>query len=437
MFHGGDSRLPFPEIALAQQKFQETSFMSFKREEEGGFVAPLNQIVNVAICKIHVNTLIRQIQSVLNDSEKNEHEKFVETCRLIDQSLKDKTLKDPLTDTFCQLFNKEVLEFFCQEIKKIIKKNKSELLLRLENLYKRLAGQMIQPSPLRDLLVDLKEVTQRCAEKNRWPVPTGIKQLNDLLSCLDWIEDEDLPKILRDCTSVVTERLKCSYLIRDPLTFFLYRNFYPILASVSGISFDVISREISGANEYALGKRKETSNVLSYLYLWFLELKNDLNAEYLNSKGKTLGFFANKPPDGVYRLRISLNNLPVNLPVADESQILLIRIFMQIKEILLEKAVFSKMRSFRDPEVKALYQRLHAQIQILYTALSESDKEVFRAVIKIEENSEETMARLAIPKGYAILSNPEKMGDELEKMLKLFEPVANEDTLQEQPSCSR
>jgi hypothetical protein len=427
--------LPFPENALVQQKIQETSFMPLNRDESG-FVEPLNQIVNVAISKIHVHTLIRQIQIVLKDAEKNEHEKFVETCYLIDKSVKNKTLKDPLCNTFCQLFNREILVFFCQEIKKVIKKNESELLTRLENLYKILTGQQIKPSPLRDLLVDLKEMAQRCAEKTYWPVPTGIKQLNDLLISLDWIEDEVLPKVLRACAKVIVERLQRPYLARDSFTFFLYRNFYPILSSVLGISFDVINRKISCASESALEKRKQTTNAFTHLYLWLLALKTDINAAYLDNKGKTLGIFANKPPDGVYRLRISLNKLPANLPIADESKILLIKIFMQIKEILLEKAVFSKLRSFRAPEVSAFYQRQHRQIQTLYSALSESDKEMFYVVNKIETDVEETMARLAIPKGYAILSDPEKISDALEKMLRLCEPAANKDVFSSQPGCS-
>ncbi len=419
LFHGGDFRLPFSDTTFLQQE-QETSFTSLNQEEECGFVEPLNRIVNVAISKVHVHTFIRQIQIVLNDSEKSEQEKFVETCQLIDKALKNKTLKDPLCSTFCQLFNKEVLDFFCQEIKKVFKQNKNELLTRLENLYKRLAGQMIKPSPLRDLLIDLKEMTRRYTEKTHWSVPTGIKQLNDLLSSLDWTEDEALPKILRDCTKIIARRLKCSYLTRDPFTFFLYRNFHPILSSVSRVSFEAINGKISCASASAIGKCRQVTQALTHLYLWFLALKSDINAAYLDNKGKTLGIFANKPPDGIYRLRMCLNKLSTHFSVDDESEILLIKIFMQIKEILLEKAVFSKMRSFRAPEISAFYQCRHSQIENIYNELSESDKEVFCAVNNIEADCKETKIRLAIPKGYAILSNPEKMSDALEKMRKLY-----------------
>lgn len=434
-------RLPLPETRTEYQAIKNKRPLVFfspiaNVENERGLLAPLNEIVGMAIWKVHTNTLIRKIQILLKDSGKSEHEKFIETCQMIDKARKDKTLSDPLCDTFCKLFEKEILNFFCQEIKKIINKNKSEWLTCLENIYRWLIEPRIKPSPLRDLLIDLKKVAQDCAEKNRWPVPSGVKQLNDLLNHLDWIEDENLPKILSDCRKVIAERLKFSYLTRDPFTFFLYRNFYPILSSAKGATFDVICREISGASEFALEKRKKTRNTLTNLHVWLLELKNDISVEDLNKKGKTLGIFPNKPPDGVYRLRIILNKLPINLPATDESQVLLIKIFFQISEILFEKVVFSKMRSFRDPEVKALYQRLHAQIQRLCAVLSEPDKEVFCAIHQTDESEEETLLRLAVPKGYSILSNPEKMGDELEKVLKLFASAANEVVSHEQPSCA-
>ncbi|MES2142436.1 MAG: hypothetical protein V4471_06125 [Pseudomonadota bacterium] len=403
--------MPLSDTVIWNKKSEEVS-ITFSRlpkvDSEDRLCASLNQIANLAIWKLHANKLIKQIQILLKDSRKDDCKKFVEICQVIDEVLNTNRLNDPLATDFCVLFKKEILDFIWQEIESTIKKSSTELQARLEELAKKFSGENLKPSPLRDLLNELKEVTERCARKNRWPVPTGVRKLLNLLGSLDWKKDEELPQLLSSCSQVIAERLKYSYLMRDELTYFLYRNFYFILTKVSGESFEIICEKINFFNELSLQKCTETNNVFTSLYLYLLEIKGKLNSEQWNNKGKTLGIFANKLPDGIYRLRMSFNKLPENLSMKDEDQIQLIKIFMQINEILFEKVASSATRDFRAVEVGEFYKDLYKQIQAIYNALSQQDREVF-CVVYGEANDKKARDILAIPKGYALLSNPENL----------------------------
>ena len=350
---------------------------------------------------------------MLKNPRKDDCKKFVEISQIIDQALNTNRFNDSLSTEFCRVFKKEILDFIWQEIKNTVKKSSTELQTRLEELAKKFNGEYLKSSPLRDLLNELKEVTERCARKNRWPVPTGVKQLINLLSSVDWKKDEELPQLLSRCSQVIAERVKYSYLVRDEFAYFLYRNFYSILTKVSGEAFESICEKINSLNELALQKCTETNNAFTCLYLFLVEIKEKLSSEQWNNKGKTLGIFANKLPNGIYRLRMSFNKFPASLPMNDVNQIQLIKVFMQINEILFEKVIASATRNFRAVQVGEFYKDLYRQIQTIYSAISLQDREMF-CVVHGEVEDKEAIDILAIPKGYALLSNPENV-------LKLFE----------------
>jgi hypothetical protein len=269
-----------------------------------------------------------------------------------------------------------------------------------------LNNKALKVSPLRDLLDELKVVTERCASKNRWSVPTGVEKLLKLLSGLNWKKDEELPQLLKKCHEVIAERVNGYwYLERDEFTYFLYKNFYPIFKKISEESFEAICEKINVLSDLAGRKYEEANQAFTHLYQCLLEIKGSANSEQWNNKGKTLGIFANKLPDGISCLRMSFNKFPVRLPLKDDDKLQLIKIFMQIKEILSKKVLYSKDRPFRAAEVAEFYEDLYSKIQTIYNVLSKDDKEIF-CVVHGEENLERVSDILAIPKGYALLSHP-------------------------------
>jgi hypothetical protein len=413
-------------------------------QKDSEFLEPLNRILTIATEKIQASQFIEPMQILLRDSASGDNEKFLWICHLINQGYRSKAnIKSPLRanalsselayHNFCKLFNREVLDFFSKEIKNILQEKHAEIMVRLENVYKWLDGQMVKPSPLRDLLSELKNITQCCAKKNRWPVPTGIKRLGSLLENLDWLEDEELPQLLKDCMQAIGERINYFYLYRDNFTYFLYRNFYLILSEVSANSFAEVAGKIACFRESAIASVEKSKDAFAKLYACLSQLKNYLSAPRFNTKGKTLGIFANKPPDGIHYLRMYLNQLPADATAArDEDQVRLIKIFMQIKAILAQKVNPAEKKIFRDAEVNALYENLHKQIECIYTALSVQDQEVFLVTgMELEKRDLDLTANLAIPQGCALLWHGEKIYSplaEMENMLQTLLQSSNQQT---------
>lgn len=401
----------------------------------------LNQVVEQAIWKIgygqsiwriRKQRLVNQINFFLKDPKEENFTKFLEVCLEIDRAVKLNDLSASVTDKFCNLIKTEALDFVWQEIKTRIRINSSEILIRFRRIAQWLNKENIKPSPLRDLLNELKNVALYCARKNQWPIPTGVNKILNLLRELAWKKDEELPQLLNDCHRVIIERLKYSYIVRDETTYFLYRNFNFILTRVSDNNFDIIVKKINSLNEFLLEKRKEETNVFINFHLFLLEVKGKVDMEHWNNKGKTLGIFSNKPPDGIWRLRRSFNKFPANLPFNNEDKIQIIKIFMQIKEILTEKKL-STERPFRDTAAKEFYRVLGEKIQAIYKPLSIEDSDLFCVVDLKEGNNKEIVDSLAIPQGYVILSNPENIHSVLDKIGELFEP---DKAIGSQPSCS-
>lgn len=417
--------MPLSDTAVWNRDEEKVSITHLPTVSANDLCASLNRIADLAIWKIHTNKLIKKIQVLLN-SDKDAYEKFISISPIVEEELSSNRLNNPLSAEFCRLFKKEILDFIWPEIKNTVKKNSTELQARLEDIAKRFTIDNLKASPLRDLLNELKDNSKRCAKRNRCPVPTGVKQLLNVLSSLDWKKDQELPQLLTSCIEIIAERLKYSYLMRDEFTYFLYRNFYSILKEVSGASFEIICRKINFLNKLALQKRKDTNEVFTSLYYFLLEIKETLSSEQWNDKGKILGIFSNKVPDGIYRLKLSFNKLPTSLPLKDEDQIVLIKIFMQINNILFEKVVYSGARPFRVAEVDEFYKDLYRKVQTIYNALSPQDREMFCSVHD-EANDLEAKSILAIPKGYALLSNPEY----LMRQFKLVSELPNPN-----PGCS-
>lgn len=418
--------MPLSDTVVWNRDDEKVSITHLPTVDVNELCASLNRIADLAIWKLHANKLIKRIKPLLSESGKDDYEKFVLICQIVDEALSTNRLNNPLSAEFCRLFKKEILDFIWQEIKNTIKKSSRDLQARLEDIAKRFNGDNLKLSPLRDLLNELKDTAKRCAKRNRWPVPTGVKKLLNILSALDWKKDEELPQLLSSCIEVIAERRKYSYLMRDEFTYFLYRNFYCILIEVSGASFESICRKINFLNELALQKRKDTNDVFTSLYHFLLEIKERLSSEQWNDKGKILGIFANKLPDGIYHLRLIFNKLPTSLPTKDEDQIVLIKLFMQINKILFEKVVYSGARPFRTAEVDEFYKDLYKKVQAIYNALSPQDQEVF-CVVYDEANGQDARSVLAIPKRYAVLSNPEY----LMRQFKLVSELPNPN-----PGCS-
>ncbi|MES2998882.1 MAG: hypothetical protein V4700_06155 [Pseudomonadota bacterium] len=402
--------------------------------ENNELLDALHQLVTVAVDKLKASQCIVQIQALLKDPGKEEHEKFIGICQLVDKYVKENAVKGQPSDNFYKLFKKEISDFFSQEIKNTLKKEESSLLARLENMRRWLNGEWIKPSPVRDLLNELKALVDRRAKENYcWsPIPTGVKQLSDLLKDLEWIEDEKLPHLLREANLIIQERLK-TFLYRD--TYLLYRNFHFILSEISELSFAGSCRVISNIKEFGLKKRKKTQDTFLSLYLSLVELKAHVNLVEFNKKGRILGIFSNKLPDGIHRLRMVLNTLPSHhLLVEDKSQIQLIKIFMQIREILAEKAIPSAMRA---QEIEEFYIILRDKINAIYEVISKEDSDVFCTVHKYQQKSDqETLSYLAILKECGVLADPEKILDKLEEIGKLFESTPYEASSSSQPSCS-
>jgi hypothetical protein len=422
-----DSKVPLTEPVGSQTKNYQTFVnnpVSENIDMRTEFLQSLNQIMILAIGKVRTNKtikLINQIQDLLNDAQKSDEEKLILTCHIIEKSLNDSALRNELPENFFKLFKKEVLDFFYQEMAKTVKNNQNELINRFNVVNQWLSGQMIIPSPLRNLLDELRELAEKCA-KNTWLIPTGVAQLIELLSDLDWLEDGELLRVLQSCTHIIEERMKFAYLYRHTFTYFLYRNFYSVLSTISKEnSFEDINKKIIDVNSAQVEQQHNTTKAFKSLHLYLVELKTQVNQDFFNKKGKVLGIFANKIPNGIYRLRVSLEKLP-NLPRNCENQVQLIKVFMQIKDILFEKNLPPSTpgpSNFRDPDVETFYKDWHRQIQFIYNSLSFFDKEVFFAAV-MDKNDKDTLDNLVVPKGHAILLSPEKIYSALEKMQELF-----------------
>lgn len=389
-------------------------------EENREFLESLDQLVLLATHKIQASKLLERMQRLLQDPEKNDEEKLLMICNVIDQGLKDSVFPEGLSDhNLCKLFKREFLDFVYGKIKGTLIENKAEIIACLENAYKWLDGQMIKPSRLRDLLNELKDAVQYCTKKNRWPVPTGVKRLSPLLENLDWLEDSELLMVLKECKQIIAKRISYFYLYRSHSTYFLYRNFYSILVNISEDSFVEANKSLCGLEQSVMRKQAATDQAFNGLYVYLSEFKSRVYSPHFDKKGRILGIFANKPPDGINRLRIRLQQLPPRTPTGKRGEIELIKLFMQLRDILYQKVVLSENIAFRDPEIRLLYSDLYTEIENIYSILQKEDEEIFFVVgMMAQKEASEILETLAISSLSTVLVKPEKIHNQVASLLE-------------------
>jgi hypothetical protein len=260
-------------------------------------------------------------------------------------------------------------------------------------------------SLLRERLLSLQYAVAYIARKNAWPVPTGIQMLARSLECVSEVSEDQLPEIFAHVKTIIADRIKLSYLKRDPLTYLFYqRTYYDWLEPLaSAAEVEQLNKQLVILNGQWLRRCRATQDALVALYEFLLNIRHMAQSTVFQKAGHRFGFLGEKRPEGLERLQCYLQRLPERL--SGDQQILLLKQFMQLRRLFAEKCA-TKNRSFRESRVNLFYQAQHLAIQTIFNSLSEIDQYLLLA-IDLDDNT--PLARDFLPTPLSLLVDPEKL----------------------------